>query len=76
MTDLEPFVVGKLKFSEEDNVELIFVLALVIEDLSFVEVNNLRKRKENFDCIEVEFAEDRMVVLEAQMAYIDLDFLA
>ena len=63
------------KLSEQHNVQVPIVEALLIQCLSLLQVNNLAKIQDSLDHIKIELAEDGMVVVQAQVADVDLHFL-
>ena len=69
-------MVAEAQFSKQDYVEVAIVEALLIQDLSLVEVDDLAKIQDCLHHIQVELAEYRMVIVKAEMADINLDLFS
>ena len=63
------------ELTEQDNVQVAIIEALLIQSLPFLQINDLTEIENSLDHVQIELAEDRMVVVQAQMADIDLNFL-
>ena len=50
-------------------------MGFIVKHLSLVEVNNLGKTEKSLNSFELEFAKDRVVILQTQMTHIHLHFL-
>ena len=57
-------MVAKADLSEEDDIEVAVIEALFVEYLLVLEVDDLTKVQDGLDDIQVEFAEDGMVVVQ------------
>ena len=66
-------MVAKADFAEEDDIEVAVIEALFVEYLLVLEVDDLTKVQDGLDDIQIEFAEDGMVVVQTQMAHVHLD---
>ena len=63
------------ELTKEDHVEVPVVEALLVEGLALLQIDYLTEVKNGFHNVKVELAENRMVVVQAQMAHVDLDLL-
>ena len=64
------------ELTKEDHVEVPVVEALLVEGLALLQIDYLTEVKNGFHNVKVELAENRMVVVQAEMAHVDLHFLA
>ena len=60
------------QLSEENNVQVPVIESLLVENLSLLEVDDLAEVENGFDDVEVEFAEDGVVVVETEVTHVDL----
>ena len=63
----------KSQFSKQDHIEVAVIETLLVECLALFEVYDLTQIQDCLDHVEVELAEDGMVVMQAKMADVDLD---
>lgn len=60
--------------SKENHVQEAIIETLLVQSLPLFEVNDLRKVQDCLYHVKIELAEDRVVVVQAQMTHINLNF--
>ena len=68
-------MLAQSKLAEQYHIQVTVIVSLLVEDLAFVQVDDLAEVENRLDNIQVELAEDRMVVVETEMAHVDLDLI-
>jgi len=62
------------EFAKEDDVEVPVIESLLVQSLSLLQIDYLRKVQNRLHYVQVKFAEDGMVVVQAEVADVNLDF--
>jgi len=69
------FWVAKAQLSKQDHVQEPVVESLLVESLTLLQVDDLTEVENRLDDVKIKFAEDWMVVMQAEMANIHLHLL-
>ena len=69
-------LVSEPEFSKEHNVQVGLVVAVLVENLFLLEINDLTRIEERLHHVERELAKNWMVVLQTQVRDVYLDLLA
>ena len=54
---------------------MLFIVGLCVQNLVLLQINDLREVKQSFNYIKIELTKNGVVVLQAQVRHIDLNFL-
>ena len=68
-------MLSESELAKQDHIQVSIVVALLIEGLIFLQVDDLAEVENSFHDVEVELAKDWMVIVETEMAHVNLDLL-
>jgi hypothetical protein len=71
---LLPTIVSQLQPPKQNHEQLTGIVVLVVEHLTLVQIHYLAEREKHFQRIQAKLAEDWVVVLQAQVRHVHLDF--
>ena len=69
-------MLAQFKASKEYHIEIPLIESLLVKYLTFLQVDDLTEVEDRFDHIEVEFTEDWVVIVQAEMADVHLHFIS
>ena len=68
-------MLSESELAKQDHIQVSIVVALLIEGLIFLQVDDLAEVENSLHDVEVELAKDWMVIVETEMAHVNLDLL-
>ena len=68
-------MLSESELAKKDHIQVSIVVALLIEGLIFLQVDDLAEVENSLHDVEVELAKDWMVIVETEMAHVNLDLL-
>ena len=68
-------MLSESELAKQDHIQVSIVVALLIEGLIFLQVDDLAEVENSFYDVKVELAKDWMVIVETEMAHVNLDLL-